>query len=143
MRILGRDNLFCLFPEKFRIKHQDLLIFCAGRVHDLSASQAIMGDGVADIAEVFLTLWAADRQLLTEQEGKATAEICRVLGNYARPFIILQPRALLWQGEYARLRGKPRAAKRKWSKGLTIAQAYNMQFDQACLRSRLDQEMAD
>jgi tetratricopeptide (TPR) repeat protein len=108
-----------------------------------SASQAIMGDGVVDIAEVFLTLWAADRQLLTEKEQKATAEICRVLGNYARPFIILQPRALLWQGEYARLRGKPRAAKRKWSKGLTIAQAYEMQFDQACLRSRLDQEMAD
>lgn len=107
-----------------------------------SASQAIMGDGVADIAEMYLTLWTEDEALLTATERNAAGEICTVLGNYARPFIILQPRALLWQGEYDRLRGKRRAAERKWRKGLAVAGEYGMSFDQELLRARLDNSLA-
>lgn len=105
-----------------------------------SPSQAINGDGVADVAEVYLSFWEGAvtvGETVDPALQKATGQICAVLLQYGRVFLLLQARAALWQGMYAWLRGRPQAARRHWQRGLQVAQRLGMPYDEAMIHYQL------
>lgn len=100
-------------------------------------------EGYAAPPAVFLSLWQFGEYLNTLPPGsKALAfsvEDCKneaaralkYLHQYARIFPIGRPRAALWQGFYDWLNGKPEKAFRSWEKGLEIARALGLPWDEA------------
>lgn len=125
--------------EAMRLANQAMTLVS----HASSASQAIIGDGVAGVAETYLSLWEQRPSMMTEADRKNAEQVCRILGSYARAFIIWQPRTLLLQGWHEWLRGKTKQAQRKWQRGLAIARQLVMPYDEALLAYRLSTVSAD
>lgn len=94
--------------------------------HVADPNQIIMADGVANLAEVYLNLWAAGREHYRPQAQRA----CQLLNRYGRVFAIVGPRAATMQAVYLQLKGHPAGAKSHWQKGLTLAQQLGMNFEE-------------
>lgn len=93
--------------------------------HVSAPNQIIMADGITNLAEVYLSLWAAGQENYRPQ----AQEVCRLLNRYGRVFAIVAARAAIMQGFYEQLMGNPAGAKRLWHKGLTLAQQLGMNFE--------------
>jgi tetratricopeptide (TPR) repeat protein len=111
--------------------------------HVASASQAISGDGIAALAECYLEMWETVGAAFPAEQQHEARRLCATLAGYARVFVILQPRTLLWQGMHDWLRGREQTARRKWQRGLAIAQQYGMPYDEALLEYRLGRYSPD
>jgi hypothetical protein len=92
--------------------------------------------GYDGLAEATLAVWAAETlarepkpaSRLKELEVKAR-RACRALRRYARVFPVARPRALLRQGMYEWLAGRPAGAHRNWHKALAGAVKLDMPYD--------------
>ncbi len=111
--------------------------------HVASASQPLAGDGIAALTEYYLELWDTAGAGFSAEQQQAARRFCATLAGFARVFVVLQPRWLLWQGMYDWLRGKEQPARRKWRRGLEIAQQYGIPYDEALLEYRLGRYSPD
>jgi len=109
-------------------------------------------EGYAGVAEVHLRLWESLLlQLSKEPINSAAANIhARIhmakqsaqqanhnLYRYAKVFVVARPRAWLWQGLYDWLLGKPPRAYQAWKKSLTLAQKFNLPYEQALTHAEI------
>ncbi|HEX5807837.1 MAG TPA: AAA family ATPase [Anaerolineales bacterium] len=89
-------------------------------------------DSYSNVAYVYLVLWEKSRTQRERSEMKPLArQACRALHKFARTYPIARSRALLWQGLYDWLNGKPRSAQKNWQKSLAAAQKLSMPYDEA------------
>jgi predicted ATPase/class 3 adenylate cyclase len=89
-------------------------------------------EGYASVAEVYLALWEANRDLpaaAREAPVKSAHQACKSLRKFSRVFPIGQPRAWLWQGVYEWLVGRPRKARRAWQRSLAAAERLGMPYE--------------
>jgi tetratricopeptide (TPR) repeat protein len=89
-------------------------------------------EGYAGVAEVYLTLWEAKRDLAAAERKalvKSVHQACKALRKFSRVFPIGQPRAWLWRGVYEWLAGKPRKAHKAWQKSLAAAERLGMPYE--------------
>ena len=90
-------------------------------------------EGYSAIAEVLLGAWEkgagsdANPRRLVSRSVKA-------IRRFGRTFPIGIPRARLWRGEYLWLRGRQKAARRVWERGLVDAVDRDLVYDEAALR---------
>ena len=90
-------------------------------------------EGYAGPAELYLTLWEASGNKLPadrKTSAKSARQACQALRKFARIFPIGQPRALLCQGRYEWLSGRPRKAHKTWQKSLAQATRLEMPYEQ-------------
>jgi eukaryotic-like serine/threonine-protein kinase len=93
---------------------------------------AVSFDSYSHVAKVYLTLWEKSGTQSDKSEMKALArQACLAFHQFAQTFPIAQSRALLWQGLYDWLDGKPRSAQKNWRKSLAAAQKLSMPYDEA------------
>jgi hypothetical protein len=79
-----------------------------------------------------LALWERSGTPREKSEMKLFArQACRALHQFSWIHPIAKSRALLWQGLYDWLNGKPRSAQKKWKKSLATAQKMSMPYDEA------------
>lgn len=89
-------------------------------------------DSYSNVAHVYLALWEKSGTQHEKSELKALAQqACNALHRFARTYPIARARALLWQGLYDWLDGKPRSAQKNWQKSLAAAQRLSMPYDEA------------
>lgn len=69
-------------------------------------------------------------------------QACRALRKFARTYPIAKARALLWQGLYDWLNGKPRSAQKNWQKSLAAAQKMSMPYDEALVYGEMGRHAA-
>jgi hypothetical protein len=112
---------------------------------DLAASSIPSSYGVlsgyANPAEVYLSLWEAGYP----QPGldRLARKACKVTHSFARVFPIGRPRALLWDGLYHWLAGKPARATRAWQASLAAAARLEMPYDEALAHYELGRHLPD
>ena len=98
-------------------------------------------EGHASAAEVFLTLLESGQdmrvELAPEERRKATERACQSAAHYGRVYAIGQPRAHLLAGRLKRLDGQLKEALDGWQKGLRLAEALKMPYEQARLHAAL------
>ncbi len=105
----------------------------AGRTVDMASNAMPSSYGVlsgyANPAEVYLSLWEAGHP----EPGldKLARKACKLARSFARVFPIGRPRALLWDGLYAWLAGKPARAQEAWQESLAAARDLEMAYDEA------------
>lgn len=84
------------------------------------------------VAYVYLALWEKSGAQHEKSEMKSLArQACHELNQFARTYPIAKSRALLWQGLYDWLDGKPHSAQTNWQKSLAAAQELSMPYDEA------------
>lgn len=84
-------------------------------------------EGHIGAAETYLKLWEADTET---QQWSAPARItCTVMRQFAKVFPFGRPRALLYDGLYQFLSGKPPEAFRLWQKSVFEAGQLNMPYE--------------
>ena len=89
-------------------------------------------DAYAGVAEVYLTLWAQQRNQPEARVLQARARAALgALGSYARVFPIGRPRIALFRGRYAWQTGNTHAATHEWQRSLAAASRLQMDYDQA------------
>jgi adenylate cyclase len=89
-------------------------------------------DSYSNVAYIYLALWERSGTPREKSEMKLFArQACRALHQFAWIHPIAKSRALLWQGLYDWLNGKPRSAQEKWKKSLATAQKMSMPHDEA------------
>ncbi len=102
----------------------------AGQTMDLASNAMPSSYGVlsgyANPAEVYLGLWEAGHP----EPGldKLARKACKLARSFARVFPIGRPRALLWDGLYAWLAGKPARAQKAWQESLAAARDLEMAY---------------
>lgn len=82
-------------------------------------------------AEAALALWEANQQGQESEFESRAMQACKSLNAYARVFPAGRPRALLRQGMYDWLTGKPDKAGKNWQTALAKAETLEMPYDQA------------
>lgn len=94
-------------------------------------------DGLANLAEVCLTLWSRHPN---DPHWQADAkQACDALSSYAQRFPIGKPRAALYQGWYQWLKGNSSQALKNWRKSLANAGTLSMPYEQALAHAYLGQ----
>jgi tetratricopeptide (TPR) repeat protein len=89
-------------------------------------------DSYSAVAYVYLSLWERAETPPEKSEMRAHArKACHALNQFALTYPIAKSRALLWQGLYEWLSGKPRSAHENWQKGLVAAREMGMPYDEA------------
>jgi eukaryotic-like serine/threonine-protein kinase len=86
-------------------------------------------EGYAGVAEVYLSLWETGQG--SSDTRRAARQACRALRGFARVFRIGKPRARLWQGRLAQLRGRASRAQAAWRASLAAAERLGMPFEAA------------
>jgi class 3 adenylate cyclase/tetratricopeptide (TPR) repeat protein len=86
-------------------------------------------EGYAGVAEVYLSLWETGQG--SSDTRRAALQACRALRGFARVFRIGKPRARLWQGRLAQLRGRASRAQAAWRASLAAAERLGMPFEAA------------
>lgn len=109
-------------------------------------------EGYAGVAAVYLRFWesllwqwsnepttlsGANIHNRTNTAQQNTHQACYHLHRYAKVFVVARPRAWLWQGLYDWLLGKPRRAYQAWKKSLTLAQKFNLPYEQALTHAEI------
>lgn len=100
-------------------------------------------DSYSNVAHVYLALWEKSGTQREKSEMKALAgRACLALRKFARTYPIAKARALLWQGLYDWLDGKPRSAQKNWHKSLAAAQKMSMPYDEALVYREMGRHAA-
>jgi hypothetical protein len=106
-------------------------------------------EGYASVAEVFLTLWQnhATTKILNqinyslEECQTAARHAIKSMERYARIYELAQPRAHYLKGWLVVLDGKVQDAIQIWKKGLQLAQALGMPYEEARLHEILSHHL--
>ncbi|MGE0386550.1 MAG: BTAD domain-containing putative transcriptional regulator [Gammaproteobacteria bacterium] len=88
-------------------------------------------DGCTGIAETLLDLVEAGAGAGTRGPRAALDEACRVIGAIASRIPIARPYACYLQGRFERIRGRHRAAKRWWLRGVDAARRLGMPYEES------------
>jgi tetratricopeptide (TPR) repeat protein len=94
-------------------------------------------------AEAALALWEANRQEPKSEFESSATRACKSLQAYARVFPVGKPRALLRQGLYDWLAGKPAKAAKHWQTALAKAEKLEMPYDQALAHYTIGRYLAE
>ncbi|HSO11866.1 MAG TPA: adenylate/guanylate cyclase domain-containing protein [Anaerolineales bacterium] len=124
----------------------------AGRVLDLAANLRptvySLDVGFAAISEVYFgllekTLRNPNHKVDATEYRKSVEKAIKLLLVFKKRFPIGQPYLAYYQGWYAWLTGKPKAAIRLWRKGLESAQKYNLPYEEGLIRVKLGAALKD
>ena len=89
-------------------------------------------DSYSNIAYLYLLLWERSETPGERSEMQSLAhQTCRALNQFSGIHPIGKSRALLWQGLYDWLDGKPLKAKKNWELSLAAAKELSMPYDEA------------
>jgi class 3 adenylate cyclase len=103
--------------------------------------------GYAALAELYLAMWESLRtaghppRLKPRALKTAARRACQSLRGYARVFPVGQARALLWQGMFDWLSGRPYLARQQWHKAIAAASALAMPYDEALAHYQLGRHL--
>jgi tetratricopeptide (TPR) repeat protein len=104
----------------------------AGLAADMAARSMPSSYGVlsgyANPAEVYLALWEAGYP--QPDLDRLARRACKLTRSFARVLPIGRPRALLWDGLYAWLAGRPDRAHEAWQQSLAAAGRLEMPYDE-------------
>ncbi len=84
--------------------------------------------GYAGVAETLLALWELNPGDNNSHLKEAARRACQALHSYTRVFPIGRPQALLWQGLFEWLSGRPAHARRLWTKSQQTAGQLEMPY---------------
>lgn len=105
-------------------------------IMESSATAGTIFEGYCSLPEVYLRLWEAAEQgqsgIVADDALQSQAHrAVKKLNGYAKRFPIAYPRALIWQGLYFWLTGKPQKAHHAWAQCITFSQQKGMPYEEA------------
>ena len=143
VRLSMRASLLALV--KFRLDDPDAARAAAEQAAALMRQTSPLSylslPGYAALAEVWLAQWESGRDAAPRSLKTAARRACQALRGYARVFPVGRARALLWQGLFDWLSGRPYLARQQWQQAIAAAIALGMPYDEALARYQLGRHL--